>query len=73
MARALVWRFENSGSFDETRANVGYLRRIPHEAWTPALKERALTAHERNYQVAEAYVGERYAADEVADIVPPDF
>jgi hypothetical protein len=72
MARALVWRYENSGSFTETRTNVGYLRRIPPEAWTPALKEQARTAHERNYEVREAWVGEGYAADEVAEIVPSD-
>jgi hypothetical protein len=73
MARALVWRFESSASFDATRANLGALRRIPPEAWTPALTEQALTAHERNGQVAETFVGQSYAKDAVAELIhsPP--
>lgn len=70
MARALVWRFENSRSFNETRANVGYLRRIPDEAWTPTLKDRARTAQERNYEIREAWVGSKSAAEAVADLIP---
>jgi hypothetical protein len=72
MARALVWRYESSGSYDETRANVGYLRRIPPEAWTPALKEQARTAHKRNGQVRDAYVGDKFASDVVAALLPPN-
>ena len=69
MARALVWRYENSRSFDATRTNVGYLRRIPPQAWTSALKEQARTAHERNWEVANAWVGQGSAADAVAELI----
>jgi hypothetical protein len=69
MARALVWRYENSASFDATRANVGYLRRIPPEAWTDALKDQARTAHERNYQISAAYVGPRFASNVVSELI----
>lgn len=72
MARALVWRYENTGSFDQARANVGYLRRIPPEAWTPALKDQARAVAERNYQVKEAYYGSQYVPAAVNDLLPPD-
>lgn len=70
MARALVWRYENTDSFDAARTNLGYLRRIPPEAWTPALKEQALRVPERNYQVSEAWWGQRALPDAVRELIP---
>jgi hypothetical protein len=69
MARALVWRYENTGSFDQARANVGFLRMIPEEAWTPALKEQARAVPERNYHVSEAYYGNRDVPSVVSELI----
>jgi hypothetical protein len=69
MAQALVLRLEQSASFDAVRTNVGYLRKIPAEAWTDGLKTQALTAHERNYEIANAWVGYGDAPEAVASII----
>ena len=69
MAEVLVNRFRRSGSFDATRTNVGYLRRIPPEAWTDGRKQAALSAHETNAQIAEAFVGTSTAQEVVARLI----
>jgi len=69
MARALVWQFEQSRSFDAVRSNFAHLRVIPPEAWTGALKEQARTAHERNYEIKNAWIGSRDAPDVVAELI----
>jgi hypothetical protein len=71
MARALVWRYENSGNYDAARANVGALRMIPAEAWTDSIVRRARTAHEENSQLRDAFVGARFAP-EVVDALLKD-
>jgi hypothetical protein len=57
MARALVWRFENTDSFDNGRANLGDLERIPPETWNGELKRRARQAVHDNPQLRKLLVG----------------
>lgn len=70
MARALVWRYENTGSFDQARVNLGFLRMIPDEAWTSALKDQARGAGERNSQLYDAYSGNRLVPTIVNELIP---
>jgi hypothetical protein len=69
MAEVLVNRFRRSRSFEAVRTNVGYLRRIPPEAWTDLLKASAMTAHEENGQIEQAFVGQSMAPNVVAKLI----
>jgi TIR domain len=54
MAPAVVRRYANSGSFDNTRAAFALLQGIPESAWTPAMIEQVERAAEDNSQVTNA-------------------
>jgi hypothetical protein len=69
MAQALLSRFEESESFDAVRTNIGYLRRIPAEAWNDDLKQRALNPRDSHGQISQTYVGARMAPEVVAEII----
>jgi hypothetical protein len=69
MAQAIIRRFAQSESFEAVRSNVGYLRMIPPEAWTDQMRDKALSAHEANGQIEQAYVGQEMAPAVVARIV----
>ncbi len=57
MAEALVWRLENTDSFDAGRTNIDYLRWVPREAWSPELAARARQAAQENSQLGKLRVG----------------
>jgi hypothetical protein len=57
MARALVWRFANSDSFNSARANLSYLRRITTQAWTSELQDIVRKAAQDNPQINNLWVG----------------
>ena len=64
MARALVARWADSDSFDTARGNYALLKKVPAEAWTQPLVDRAWEAREQNPQLLGASIN--YATSEQA-------
>jgi hypothetical protein len=56
MARALVSRWENTGSWDAARENYSFLKKVPEEAWTQQLVNDVWSARERNHQLKTANI-----------------
>ncbi|SRR6266487_2747801 len=56
LARPTVIRFASSYSFDNARKNFARLQKIPADAWTPELVERAREAVPENNQLSECIV-----------------
>ena len=63
MARALVGRWVNTGSFDGARENYSFLRKIPDEAWTQQLVTEVWEARERNVDLREASINWQSSED----------
>jgi len=53
MSNALMYKFENSHSFEEAKTTWRKLERIPH--WTKELEKRFYAARESNYQIQRTY------------------
>lgn len=53
MGEVLVRLFEESGSFAEAKARIGYLEGL--EVWEPPFAKRILSAAESNSQIANSY------------------
>lgn len=56
MARALVQRWANTGSWDDARENFGFVRRIPAEAWTQQLVDEVWAAREQVHDLRTASI-----------------
>jgi hypothetical protein len=56
MARALVSRWADTGSFDAARENYSFLKKIPSEGWTQQLVNDVWEAREREVDLREANI-----------------
>ncbi len=76
MAPAIIRRYANSGSYDNTRAAFVLLETIPKDAWTAAMIEQVEQAADANSQVHDAVLpGGREvpkAAEELLDSIRGD-
>lgn len=68
MARALVDRWANTGSFDAARENYGFLRKIPREVWTQRLANDVWEARERNGELRDANINWKPSDEALADL-----
>jgi TIR domain len=69
MAEATVDRFVRSYSFDDARANLERLQRLPTDAWTPEMVEAVKKAVAENGQIEHAYFGDSTVPAEANKLV----
>jgi hypothetical protein len=75
MARALVSRWANTGSWDAARENYGFLKAIPPEAWTQQLVDDVWEARDRVHDLRTADISwksSEAAIEQLFDGLPYD-
>jgi hypothetical protein len=69
MARALVARWANTGSWHEARENYGFLKMIPDEAWNQKLVTEVWEAHKRVHDLRTASINWKDSAAALEDLL----
>jgi len=67
LAPAIAQRYSDARSYDDARANLDRLKKIPKEHWTPEMIELIERAGRENGQLRRAVYGRREVPDIVSD------